>query len=296
MPPTIDDITKGLVIAMFPKIEHVYIDVIPADTFSHAMRCHKLKSIEVISGFGVSLTNIAGLLHLPYLERLGSTYEFRQDSGSLDSVLACSSSIRDLSIYQNQEPITVAHVDREVVIMDQLLSKFNNLKSLRWSKEVHDGRTGERLESALSLVKASLEDFSYQISVATHRQFSNEAILGALREYPILKSLNLPLQLLLPMNNTQQSHISSSLPSMLEQLELRAEHLELREERPLKEFNHERWLAITRSIMRDRARLSALAQITLRVPSSLFRTRGATLDAIKKLCEDAGVELKVEWA
>ena len=296
-----DDLFKGLAIALFPEIRELRTDLSLKDTFTHAMGCHKLKEIDLTcSGWHVSLKNIAGLLHLPHLEVLGFNYEFRLDSsGSLDSILARSSPIRDLRIYQTKKPRTVGHVNREADIMAQLLSKFRSLRSLYWSKVGHDGRTGARLESALSLVKESLEHFRYGVYRVKYRQLSDEAILGALREYPKLKTLDVPPLLLLPMDNIiQHSHLSSSLPSMLEQLDLRPESSAL-------EFNPKRWLAIVRSITRDKYLLYALARINIHVEDydhhdckttkspCLWCIKNDTLDAMKKLCKDANIELKV---
>ena len=298
---TYDDLFKGLAIALFPEIRELRMDLSLKDTFTHAMGCHKLKEVELTcSSWHVSLKNIAGLLHLPHLEVLGFNYEFRLDSsGSLDSILARSSPILDLRIYQTKKPRTVGHVNREADIMAQLLSKFRSLRSLHWSKVGHDGRTGARLESALSLVKESLEHFRYGVYRVKYRQLSDEAILGALREYPKLKTLDLPPLLLLPMDNIiQHSHLSSSLPSMLEQLDLRPES-------SAPEFNPKRWLAIVRSITRDKPLLYALTRIIIHVKDydhynckttkspCLWCIKNETLDAMKKLCKDANVELKV---
>jgi hypothetical protein len=296
---TYDDLFKGLVIALFPEVEQLRIELFWKDTFAHAMRCHKLKTIEVENSSGVSLRNIAGLLQLPHLEVLSFTYEFRMDnSGSLNSVLARSSPVQDLRIYHCKKPRTMGHVNREADIMAQLLSKFKNLKSLYLSKEVHDGRTGERLESSLSLVKESLEYLFYGVYRVKYRQLSNKAVLSALREYPKLKTLDISPLFLLPMDRTQQSHLSSSLPTTLKQLGLHAGSSH-------PEFAPERWLAITRNITGDKPRLSALARIIIHVPEydhydckatrepCLWCIKNETLDAMKRLCKDANVELKV---
>ena len=183
-----------LVIALFPQIEELWLELNREDHLLHAAMCRRFKKIVLTSISGTSLRNIAGLLMLPLLECSEFAYKFNADPGALACVPARSSSVQTLEIWQDDA--TREDARPNAAIVSALLTKCRDLKPLIFRIReciTYTGCESERLVNALGLVKDSLEHLELWFWHC-HPLSPPKSVLDSFRGYSRIKSIKLFLR------------------------------------------------------------------------------------------------------